>query len=575
MKNIILAACVAAFSVFTHVQAQTVTCDECHTYTVLTGTMPESRMLSASTKYLISGCYVVPNGVTLTIPPGTQLFGDVTTKGMLIVDRGGTLIANGTNNNPIIFTSCREQGEREPGDWGGIAIFGNATNNVSGGEISVTRCSTAYIGGHATTFVDNDNSGSLQYVQIHFAGEGNPGDDYVNGLVLVSVGSGTTLEHIQVSHSLTNGFAFAGGTVNGKYLVGYNNILADFETILGYGGNMQFGLSFRADPAYHNVGGSNGFRAANNNIIPGYTGMPLTRPVASNFSFIGPDYCDESELSATFHHGLLLEKRTAGGIYNSIVTGWPRGLLISDTVTIENANNGLLKYSYNTFYGYPSSSTEYSFANSATWNLPPAACTNNMDDWMQNTDAFLTCAPLGYQSLSLFDNLGYGDLCQDFCTTPPDFSLGSSDLDNATFTDIPDLDNPFFETDNEGIDFRGAFGSTDWTADWTDWCPVETDYCPEQLQRSRRTEGSGRLNIVPNPASGTAYVLFDAGQTGKMQVNVLDKVSGQALLTVNGSISNTGTQRIAIPVSGLHTGIYIVKVILPDGSLLNGQLFVL
>src|SRR5690606_29325388 len=148
---------------------------------------------------------VIPDGVTLTIPAGTQLFGDAVSKGMLIVERGGTLVANGTSNNPIVFTSCRPTDEREAGDWGGIAIFGKATNNVSGGEISLTRCSTTYTGGHATTFVDNDNSGSLQYVQIHYAGGGNTGDDEVHGLTLVSVGNGTTLEHIQVTHSYTNG----------------------------------------------------------------------------------------------------------------------------------------------------------------------------------------------------------------------------------------------------------------------------------------------------------------------------------------------------------------------------------
>jgi hypothetical protein len=88
-----------------------------------------------------------------------------------------------------------------------------------------------------------------------------------------------------------------------------------------------------------------------------------------------------------------------------------------------------------------------------------------------------------------------------------------------------ELDNDFFTV--LGVIYRGALGSTD----WTDWCAQETDYCPELQQRRSKDNINGRLHIAPNPANGTAYALFDADKTGKVQVNVLDKVSGQSKRT--------------------------------------------
>ncbi len=560
MKHLILTACVAVLCAATGVQAQTVACDECHDYVTLTGDLDYNRTLYADTSYLLVDCYVVKDNYTLTIQPGTRIFGDAASKGMLIVERGGTLTANGTDNNPIIFTSCREQGDREPGDWGGIAIFGNATNNVSGGEISVSRCSTPYIGGNATTFDDADNSGSLQYVQIHYAGGGVSGDQAVNGLTLISVGSETVLEYVQVTHSLTNGFSYMGGIVNGKFLAGYNNIQHDYAMDMGYSGKMQFGLSLRTDPLFHNVAGSAGIVSGNEDFMPGST--PRTTSILSNFTLFGPDYCDESELDEDIHNGILLRNNTAGSVYNTVVAGWPTGFQIQDATTIANANDsGFIIFSYNTFYN-----NVRDIFNTPSWTV--TGCENTMATWVNISgtgDPF--CAQEMNQENPVI--LGYNEnICDDYCSERPDFNLsGESDLDIG----LDDLGDPFFTS----VEYRGAFDDNDWTIDWTDWCPSSTNYCPQAMQRSGKADNTGHLQIAPNPATGTAYALFDAGQTGKVIISVLDKVSGQPLRTTYGHADNAGTQRFAIPVNGLQPGVYVVKVVLPDGSVLAGQLFVL
>ncbi|MBI2417572.1 MAG: T9SS C-terminal target domain-containing protein, partial [Ignavibacteriales bacterium] len=97
----------------------------------LSGHISADRVLSASKKYLISGFVYVDSTYKLTIPAGTVLFGEKSTKGCLIVKRGAKIIAQGTATKPIVFTSQQPAGLRQSGDWGGIIICGSAPNNQS------------------------------------------------------------------------------------------------------------------------------------------------------------------------------------------------------------------------------------------------------------------------------------------------------------------------------------------------------------------------------------------------------------------------------------------------------------
>ncbi|MCS6796669.1 MAG: T9SS C-terminal target domain-containing protein, partial [Raineya sp.] len=111
----------------------------------------------ASEKYLLRGFVYVTEGSTLTIEPGTKIFGDKDSKGTLIVERGGKIFAEGTVDNPIVFTSNLPAGSRGYGDWGGVVIAGNAPTNQVGASME---------GGIRGTFGGsdpNDNSGVLKY----------------------------------------------------------------------------------------------------------------------------------------------------------------------------------------------------------------------------------------------------------------------------------------------------------------------------------------------------------------------------------------------------------------------------
>ena len=150
--------------------------------------------------YLLKGWVYIANGATLTIEPGTVIKGDKQTKAALIAERGGKLIAQGTPTEPIVFTSEMPQGQRKPGDWGGIILCGRAKNNQT--EMQIEGGPRTKHGGSD----NNDNSGVLSYVRIEFAGYPLEANKEINGLTMGSVGSGTKIDHVQVSYCNDDSF---------------------------------------------------------------------------------------------------------------------------------------------------------------------------------------------------------------------------------------------------------------------------------------------------------------------------------------------------------------------------------
>jgi hypothetical protein len=287
----------------------------------LTGTITTNTTLVASKKYTLVGNVFVQSGVTLTIEPGTIIFGDKTSKGSLIIDRGATINAAGTADKPIIFTSSAPVGYRNYGDWGGVILLGKAQNNQSASQsiegISAASGDAGKYGGTA----DNDNSGTLTYVRIEFAGIALSTDNEINGLTLGSVGSGTTIHHIQVSYSGDDSFEWFGGTVNAQYLVAYRGWDDDFDTDFGYRGKVQYAASFR-DPNIADKSGSNGFESDNDGT--GTANTPKTSPVFSNVTWFGPyayAALSGSAASSNYQFGGHLRRNSDIQIYNSVLVG--------------------------------------------------------------------------------------------------------------------------------------------------------------------------------------------------------------------------------------------------------------
>jgi hypothetical protein len=288
----------------------------------------------------------VKNGATLTIAPGTIIRGDKTTQGTLIVTRGSKIIADGTVNNPIIFTSNEAAGARSEGDWGGLVILGNAINNQPGGKANIegiTPSTDTEFGGTD----DADNSGVIRYVRIEFAGIALQPNKEVNGITFGSVGDKTVVDNVQVSFSGDDSFEWFGGTVDCKHLIAYRGLDDDFDTDFGYRGRVQFGLIIRDASMSDAAGDSNGFESDND--ATGSNAQPLTAPVFSNITLIGAKGDGTTVLpqGEKFEKAFRLRRNTATSVFNSIITGWEKGLSIEGTSTEDNVTGDSLVFANN------------------------------------------------------------------------------------------------------------------------------------------------------------------------------------------------------------------------------------
>ena len=204
----------------------------------LEGNITEDKTLDGSKIWLIKGRVSVTDGTTLTIPAGTIIkaaSGTGADASTLIVARGGKIIANGTADNPIIMTAAAdniEVGGTYPesgpalnvdtrGLWGGLLVLGKAPCSFKSDvtELQIEGIPTSDTNGLYGGSVADDNSGSFQYISIRHGGAEIGEGNEINGLTLGGVGSGTTVNQIEVLGNVDDGIEFFGGTVNATNLL--------------------------------------------------------------------------------------------------------------------------------------------------------------------------------------------------------------------------------------------------------------------------------------------------------------------------------------------------------------------
>lgn len=477
--------------------------------------------------YLISGFVYVTNGATLTIEAGTLVKGDKSTKGALIVSRGSKLVADGTADAPIIFTSNGPENFRTYGDWGGIILLGKASINQAGGTAIIEggvedgQGNGTYGGG--TTPDDNDNSGILRYVRIEFAGIAFQPNNEINGLTCGGVGSGTVLEHIQVSYCADDAFEFFGGTVNAKYLVAFRALDDDFDTDNGYRGKLQFLYSLR-DPNIADISSSNGFESDND--ATGTANTPVTHPLFSNVTIAGPKVTNNA-FNASYKRGAHLRRNSQTSIYNSIMMGYPSGLMIDGSACENNATSGLLQVRNTVLSGC---TNNFELASGSTFDIGAWFNTASYGNatYTANADVMLTDA---------FNLAGPNPLPL----------AGSPVLTGASFADLTD---PFFEV----VNFRGAFGTTDWTLGWTNWDPNNENYT--SINEPVKLTG---INIYPNPMSTHATLELNLLQANQVNITITD-LSGRIIIEVMNEQMSAGNHTFNIQTPELESGMYFLQV---------------
>lgn len=432
----------------------------------VTADITSNTTWSADKIYLLKGIINVTSGATLTIQAGTLIKGDKASKGTLVINRGGKIEAVGTVDKPIVFTSNQAVGARSAGDWGGIVILGKSPNNQGTNQgiegIPTDASGKASYGGTDPA----DNSGTMKYIRIEFAGVPLSPDNEINGLTLGSVGSGTTIDYIQVTRSGDDAFEFFGGTVNAKHILAIGTLDDDFDTDFGYSGKVQFALVQRYI-TIADVSGSNGFESDNDG--SGSVKTPLTSAIFSNVTVVGPlSAANTSGFNANYQHAAQIRRNSSISILNSIFTGYTEGIYIDDSkvavakATSANYLSGSLVFQNNLVFGTNSKNNELKGENKADFETALRAA--NTFAAASYGDVLIT-APYKYPADIIAASTGKQGI--------PNFTVkaGSAAETGALFTNSKVAD-AFFEK----VTYRGAFGTIDWTYGWANFDPQVLPY---------------------------------------------------------------------------------------------------
>ena len=419
----------------------------------LEGNITADRTISAANKNFLKGFVYVKSGATLTIEAGSVIKGISVASGeraaSLIIEPGAKIIAEGTVDKPIVFTSDKEPGKRVTGDWGGLIICGNARVNRTN-QPTIEGGPGTHYGNTTSDEFNGESSGKLKYVRIEFAGYPLEPDKEINGLTFGGVGSGTEVEFVQVSYSNDDSYEWFGGTVNAKHLIAYKGWDDDFDTDYGYTGKLQFLLSVR-DKDIADTSDSNGFESDNDG--DGSTNTPFTKPVFSNVTLIGPFYGKVSDRTQAeveaktadaangakggkYQAAMHLRRNSSLNVYNSVFTGWPYGLRATDKKG--QANDGI-----------------------AIENVIFAGMWKNFYEDEKVSENF-------------FNRVGNNTVLENTRQIiAKDGDYSSVVADAVKGADFSKLADSFFEK----VTYKGAFdGTNDWTEGWTNWDPQNTVY---------------------------------------------------------------------------------------------------
>lgn len=405
----------------------------------ITGVITENLSLTAENAYALDGAVFVGEdggaNVALTIPAGTKIFGKAG-QDYLVVTRGSRLNALGTSTEPVILTSIQDiqdtvNPDTDRGQWGGLVINGFAPINdcidatATGGTAACEKSgegSSGLFGGDNAA----DNSGTLQYMQVKYAGNLINDEDELNGIAFQGVGSGTTCDHIQVHNNSDDGVEFFGGAVQCDYLVltGIGDDSLDWTD--GWQGGAQFVLVKQgADAGDRGIEGDN--RSSNNDLTP------RSNPTISNFTFIG---------GASGDTGVVNRAGTDARIVNGIITGFQDAGVDIDDGSILRAENGTLTYA--------------------------SLFLDNADN-IESGDSSETFDTEAYVSNSPNVTLGNNSLSDEFFPGAAELAVTAEDLSADTGFEV--------------VDYIGAFSPTEtadsnWASGWTFGVTESPTECP-------------------------------------------------------------------------------------------------
>jgi len=403
-----------------------------------------------------TGCEINQNGPVMTVEPGATL---AFTSGEAIIQvaRGAQLNAIGTFAKPIKFTSANEFDRLNVSgnapryaDWGGIIVNGNGlTNECTNAERTGGTCNresegiVSFYGGNDNT----DDSGSMKYAQIWYAGsgprDGGDGDD-LNSLTLNAVGSGSSYEFIHIHQGFDDGIEFFGGAADLKNIVVTDTQDDSLDMDAGWQGRAQFVFIKHGTVEVDgntNYMGNGGFEAdGEKNNGPDYSDAPASAPIIANVTTITTDGTSTRDNDPSL--GAKFDDNFQGKMYNV--------LTIKENGT---ANDGCVSFTTDGEAGVDNDELDY--FNSVL------ACVNNFQNTGDNTFAD------GETYTQWYENGGVNEILDGSAIVLNDDGISTDMSSSITIAanDLTSLNDDFFNS----VDFIGALSDDDTSSEWYQW----------------------------------------------------------------------------------------------------------
>tara|TARA_R110002096_G_scaffold329006_1_gene522977 strand:- start:9699 stop:11405 length:1707 start_codon:yes stop_codon:yes gene_type:complete len=518
--------------------------------------------------YILTEMVFVKPGTKLTIDAGTVIkgnLGDGNDATGLVVTQDAQIFAEGTAEEPIIFTSAEDDlagslTELDRGLWGGLVVLGRASTNnatedgtklIEGVNEIANPESYALYGGST----DDDNSGVIRYVSIRHTGinVGDVAGNEIQGLTLGGVGSGTTIEYVESFASNDDGFEFFGGTVNTKYLVSAFNTDDAFDWDEGFRGNHQFWFAIQSpgnvNDGYGRAGEMDGATGNENT-------EPFAHPVVVNATFLGagqsatPNAGDGKQL-------LLFRDNTGGEYYNSIFSDHA-GLAIEVEAAGKVSGfdsktrllNGDLLLENNLWYGFGAGNTIAEFAAG--------------DDQQHTRDYLSDVANANRVADPMLTGISRTAGSKELDPRP---KAGSAALEASA---VKTVDGEFFTATN----YVGAFAPNNlWIQNWT---ALEAYGYVSQVAVSNENDRNTSIPTAiqldqnyPNPFNPTTNISFSLPSTQKVTLKVYDMLGREVATLLNNKQFSAGEASVTFDASSLSSGVYLYRLTGSNLSLLK------
>lgn len=297
--------------------------------------------------YILDGRISVLPDVKLTIQKGAIIKGTPNQNEIssLVVARGAQIDAQGTEVEPIIFTSALDYiipGTVEPrlsvpffdesrwdwdlsnqkGLWGGLIILGKAPGSFPGDvqEMQAQGIPESDIFGKYGGTDDQDNSGILKNILIRFAGNKWKSNQRTSAMTLAGVGSGTHIENVEIVESATDGISIHGGSVKLQNIL-VNKISEDgFAIYQGWSGVLDNYIVINTGyTAFEIKGPAGSFYQGKHSII---NGLIISGFAYGIINFQDNANTDISKVLIGYLYGLKYGINLIPEKYNSIIDQW-------------------------------------------------------------------------------------------------------------------------------------------------------------------------------------------------------------------------------------------------------------